>query len=183
MYGMIHRAIREMVIDTAGAPAWEALERELDVGPADMISAVVYPDEHTLTLLGAAAERMGRTVPECLRVFGGHWVRFAGGGAYAGIMDFVSQDFAGFIANLDRMHQAVRVAMPDARVPEFTLLADEGSTVRVGYRSERAGLEPFVEGLLEGLLARFGKSGRAALVGMGPAGAEFLVELADPPQL
>lgn len=175
VYGMIHRAIREMVIAEAGDTAWAALEREFGAGPADMISAMVYPDERTVALLGAAAERLGQALPECLRRFGHHWVRFAGSGAYAGIMDFVSRDFAGFIAHLDRMHQAVCVAMPEARVPEFTLLADDGTTVRVGYRSGRTGLEPFVAGLLEGLLERFGHTGSVTRAGEGPAGHEFVV--------
>lgn len=175
MYGMMHRAIQAMVIEDAGTAAWHAIERELDVGPADMISAMVYPDERTIALLGAAAARLGLPLEECLRRFGQHWVRFAAAGPYAGIMDFVSHDLAGFIANLDRMHQAVRAAMPGALVPSFTLLAQEPGRLRVGYRSTRQGLEPLVVGLLEGLLDRFGMAGRVERLGQGKAGAEFAV--------
>lgn len=176
MYGMIHRAIRELVLEEAGDSAWDDLERQLGIGPADMISAMVYPDDQTIALLAAAAERLGLAMPECLRRFGRYWVRFAGTGSYSGIMDFVSQDLAGFIANLDRMHHAVRVAMPEARVPEFRLLESSGNRLLVGYRSTRSGLEPMVVGLLEGLLERFGLAGTVAFAGTGPDWAEFTIE-------
>ncbi|MDE2621030.1 MAG: heme NO-binding domain-containing protein [Sphingomonadales bacterium] len=166
-----------MVIEDAGAETWDALERDLAIGPADMISAMVYPDDLTVELFQAAAARLGLSLEACLRRFGRHWVRFAAEGPYAGIMDFVSQDLAGFIANLDRMHQAVRAAMPGARVPSFTLLAQEPACLRVGYRSSRQGLEPLVVGLLEGLLDRFGLTGRVERSGQGEAGAEFIVLL------
>ncbi|MFC3175508.1 heme NO-binding domain-containing protein [Novosphingobium bradum] len=188
MYGMIHRAIRQMVIETAGPGVWDDLERRLGLGPADMISAMVYPDRQTVALLTATAEQMGLTLPEALREFGRHWVRFAASGPYAGIMDFVGQDLAGFIANLDRMHHAVRVAMPEAQVPGFTVLNEEPGAnggdgprrLHLAYRSTRAGLEPFVEGLLEGLAARFGRVGTVTFLGHGPGGAEFLVEHSPP---
>lgn len=184
MYGMIHQAFRDLFIERAGAAAWQEFERELGIGPADLISAMVYPDEETEALLAAGAQRLGQDLPDCLRDFGRHWVRFAGSGAYSGIMDFVGNDFPRFIANLDRMHRAVQVAMPEARVPAFTLLGVEGNVVRVGYRSSRAGLETFVEGLLGGLLERFALHGSVSLAGTavdhGSTSSEFRVDLTPP---
>jgi len=177
MYGMIHRGMRQMVIETAGEEAWRALERELGIGPAELISANVYDDELTVGLLVAVAERLGQSLPECMGAFGRYWVRFAERGSYGAIMDFVGNDFAGFIENLDRMHQAVVVAMPRAQVPSFALVKDDGDGLVVRYRSVRSGLEPFVIGLLEGLAARYGHAARVEQV-PGPEGAaDFRVVL------
>jgi len=177
MYGMIHRAVRELVIERTGAAAWEAIEREAGVGPAELISAAVYPDPLTLRVVAAAAAQMGMETADFLRMFGRHWVRFAGSGPYAGIMDFAGHDLAGFISNLDRMHRAVQSAMPEARVPQFTLVRADAAGLVVRYGSAREGLEPFVVGLLEGLMERFGHGGAVGLGERTEEGTLFYVML------
>lgn len=180
MYGMMHRAIRQMVIDRAGTAMWDGVERELGVGPAEFISATVHPDTLTLAMMEAAAERLDLSMAECMRLFGQYWVHFAESGPYAAIMDFVGQDLPGFIENLDRMHMAVVAAMPDARVPGFALISNDGKTMVVRYQSGRQGLEPMVGGLLEGLLARFKVAGTVREGLRGNAGVDFVLEFAGP---
>ncbi|MBU6266060.1 MAG: heme NO-binding domain-containing protein [Sphingomonadales bacterium] len=176
MYGMIHRALRGMVIEQAGEAAWDEIERGLGFGPAQQISAQIYDDAVTLAMVGAAAERMKLPVAELLGRFGRHWIGFAERGSYGAIMDFTGRDLASFIGNLDRMHQAVLAALPEARVPSFELVDATPGRLRVRYRSEREGLEPFVAGLLEGLLDRFGLTGEVSRVhGAVNDAAEFLV--------
>lgn len=179
MYGMIHRGIRQMTIDRAGVDAWRLVEERLGIGPAELISANVYPDELTLALIAAAAEQMGHSVPECLNAFGRYWIGFAENSPYGAIMDFVGQDIAEFVTNLDRMHKAVLLAMPEAQVPDFTLLRASPGELVVRYRGKRAGLEVFVIGLLEGLLERFGRTGRVTLANSSADAADFIVAL-DP---
>ncbi len=177
MYGMIHRAIRQMVIDEAGPERWASIERRHGVGPQDMISAHVYEDALTVALLQSAADELGMALPDCLRAFGHYWIRFAERGSYGALMDFTGRDLPSFIANLDRMHQAVQAAMPAARVPSFTLAEARPDRIRVEYRSEREGLEPFVEGLLAALVERFGQRGTVTLEPGQSNAVEFLIAL------
>lgn len=179
MYGMIHRAIRQMVFEEGGAEAWAAIERERGIGPAELISAAIYPDELTAELVSLAAERLALTVPECLRLLGRCWVRLAASGPYRGIMDFAGRDLASFIANLDRMHVAVVSAMPQARAPQFALVDASDDMLEVSYRSTRQGLEPFVHGLLEGLLDHFGHNGTVKPGLPCDDGIRFLVMLGN----
>jgi hypothetical protein len=179
MYGMIHRGIRQMVIDSLGDEAWQAIESDLGIGPQDIITVMVYDDALTIGILGAAAARLGLSVEECLMSFGRYWIRFAERGSFGAIMDFTGKDLAGFIANLDRMHQAVVAAMPEARVPSFRLVSDEPGNLRVQYWSERAGLETFVVGLLQGLMERFGIDGDVRQVPGTSNAAEFELQF-DP---
>ncbi|MEY4160828.1 MAG: hypothetical protein RLZZ136_1449 [Pseudomonadota bacterium] len=179
MYGMIHRGIRQMVIDARGEEAWQALEREQGIGPHDMITALVHDDELTVRLLTAAAERLGLSFDDCLKAFGRYWIRFAEAGPFSAIMDFTGRDIASFITNLDRMHQAVVAALPEARVPSFTLVRNEPGNLLVQYRSDRTGLEAFVVGLLYGLMARFGIDGKVTQVPSSNNTAEFVM-LFDP---
>jgi hypothetical protein len=38
---MIHRAIRDMIVEDSGQEAWNVIESEAGIGPAEMISAIV----------------------------------------------------------------------------------------------------------------------------------------------
>lgn len=175
MYGMIHRGIREMVIEARGESEWTAVEQDAGIGPAELISANVYDDAVTVSLLQTVATRRGQTLAELLTEFGRYWIRFAERGSYGAIMDFTGSDLPSFIGNLDRMHQAVVSVMPQARVPSFALVEQAEGQLKVGYISERAGLEPFVTGLLEGLLTRFDLAGEVQEVARAGNMVEFLV--------
>lgn len=175
MYGLMHRGLRQMVTDQLGADQWAALERALDIGPAEQISLSSYDDALTMRIIAGAAEKLGYGMDECLRVFGRYWIDFLETGSYRSIMDFTGGDLASFIGNLDRMHQTVQTAMPQARVPSFSIIESAPGALRVQYRSERQGLEPLVVGLLEGLLDRFDLVGQVGQVASSSNAAEFLI--------
>lgn len=177
MYGMAHRALRQMMIDRLGPAAWAMVERETNTGPADLISLCVYDDSKTVALIGASATRLGMPVEEALRDFGRYWVRFAELSSFGPIMDFTGQDIVTFINNLDRMHRSVVLAMPDARVPSFTLIEETRERLLVRYRSDRTGLETFVIGLLEGLMDRLGETGTVELAGRPDNAIDFAIHL------
>lgn len=175
MYGMIHRGIRAMMIDAVGEAEWDKLEREVEIGPAELISQVVYDDSLTLSIVAAAARRLDISIEECLDRFGRYWVYFTERDSYGSIMDFTGRDLVSFIQNLDRMHQAVVTAMPEAKVPSFTVVEQQDGALRVRYESERSGLEPLVVGLLHGLLDRFDLEGDVQPVPSLANAPEFVV--------
>lgn len=175
MYGMIHLGIRQMVVETLGPDLWAELEREIGIGPEELISLNVYDDAMTSRILTAAAGKTGQTLPEYLQHYGRYWIRFAERGSYGAIMTFIGSDIANFVSNLDRMHQAVLAAMPEARVPSFRVIEHGPGMLRIGYISEREGLEPFVVGLLEGMLERFELRGEVGQVPSLSNASEFLV--------
>lgn len=159
MYGMIHRAIRSMFIEAKGESAWTELERRSQLGAAEMISAEVYDDEVTLSLLGAASESLEIPMDELLIQFGKYWIVFAQRGSFSHIMDFTGRDIYSFIGNLDRMHEGVQAVLPHVMMPSFKLVETSPGRIVVAYRTPRSGLEPFVLGLMQGLLDKFALSG------------------------
>lgn len=177
MYGMTHRALRQMMIDRLGPSAWAKVERETNTGPADLISLCVYDDSKTIALIAASAARLGLPVDEALRDFGRYWVRFAELSSFGPIMDFTGEDLVTFINNLDRMHRSVVLAMPDARVPSFSLLDETRERLLVRYRSDRTGLEYFVVGLLEGLMDRLNETGTVEIAGRDGQAIDFAIHL------
>lgn len=172
---MIHRAAREMVLETQGPEAWAAVLAKADLDDAHFISASTYSDEVTQTLLEAMAQVLAEPVPALLTAFGRYWVSYVGKGPYGAILRLAGEDVATILGNLDRLHEAIRVAMPAADTPSFQLVGREASELRVIYRSTRAGLEPFVVGLLQGLMAGCELSPQLVTWASTAQGAEFVL--------
>ncbi|WP_281356144.1 heme NO-binding domain-containing protein [Sphingomonas lacunae] len=159
MYGLFHRAIREMMANRLGSAGWAELERGLGLGAADYITARVYADDQTIGICSACADALGQPLPDFFFDFGVYWVEFAASGPYRGVMQSTGTTLAEMLANLDRMHNTIRQAMPQAQTPLFALVEDRGDSLIIDYRSPREGLEPLVSGLLTGLLDYFGEQG------------------------
>jgi hypothetical protein len=156
MYGMIHKAARAYAIDQMGEGFWGAFAERNGLSDVAFVLGECYPDELTFSLIGALTEAMETPPADFLRAFGRYWIDFAGKGAYAHLMAIGGQDLPSFLANLNRMHDGLAVAMPGSKMPQFHLLEVTAEGLRVNYLSERQGLQPFVVGLLEGLCAMFG---------------------------
>lgn len=164
MYGMIHRALRHMVSEQLGEEAWKALEKKLNIGPTELLTAMAYDDALTFRIVAEAADRLNLSSDECLFAFGSYWVRYADQGPLASIMNFTGATLPSFIANLDRLHLAVGAAMPGTRLPTFSVLESNEQHMLVEYRSERTGMEEFVRGLFYGLMEKFNVVGTVELI-------------------
>lgn len=175
MYGMIHCAVRDMVIGKGGHSEWTALERESEITPAEQITLKVYDDAVTMRIINAAAKQMGVELTEFLAMLGRHWIKYSSQGSFSSVMKFTGDDIITFLANLDQMHRAVARTMPAAQMPSFQIIEKGERDFKVRYRSEREGLEDFVSGLLEGLLEYFQLAGNVELVGQGASGMDFHV--------
>ena len=162
MYGMIHRAARQMVTEQLGATVWGQIETAAGVSEDHFISGATYEDRITLSIVDATAVVTGTGAADVLRDFGQYWIRFAGESAFASVMEMAGDDLPAFISNLNRMHGAIQSSMPSAILPEFVLVHHDATGLSVRYISDRSGLEPFVAGLLEGLLNRFGIDGEVS---------------------
>jgi guanylate cyclase soluble subunit beta len=179
MYGMIHRAMRNMVHEELGEEAWLALEQKLKIGPMDLLTGKVYDDALTLEIITEAAAMLNLAVGQCLIEFGRYWIRYVDQGSLVSVMNFTGQNLASFIKNLDRLHLAVGAAMPDARLPAFSTLCNDPGHIVVEYRSERVGLEPFVMGLLQGLMDRFHARGDIEVASRGEQFVIFDIRYQD----
>ena len=159
MYGMIHKAMQQMLQEQLPAGAVSRLA-ELRQRCSDLfISASEHTDEVTLELLEKSADDLQLPLEDFMFRFGEYWITFADHCAYAPLMRIAGATFPEFIENLDRLHVGVREAIPNARTPRFRVVQADNTEITVAYYSTRAGLEPFVTGLLCGLLRRFGLDG------------------------
>jgi hypothetical protein len=177
MYGMVNQAIEAMVTENFGADAWESIKSRAGVSEPVFVSMKQYPDEVTYALAGAVSEQLGKPLPEVLQAFGRYWITYAQRGPWAKVMMNSGRSTRELLASLDAMHARIAVSFPELQPPSFRV-TDTSVGTEVEYRSHRAGLAPFVVGLIEGIGSMFGERIEVTQVASREAGAahdRFLV--------
>lgn len=156
MYGMVNRALQNMIIDEAGDAGWGSVCRRAGMEPPVFVSMDTYDDAITYALVGAASTELERDAGELLHALGLYWIRVTAAESYESIFHMHGSSLRGFLENLDQMHARLSLHFPEMRAPSFEVEdAEHGMHVR--YWSDRPGLAPFVKGLLAGLCERFGE--------------------------
>lgn len=179
MYGMVNRAIEELIIADYGPPAWESVKASAGVDTDVFISSSGYPDEVTYSLVAAAATELNIPAPDFLRQFGIHWVTGTARVHYAELLASGGSSIGEFLFNLPHFHQRVSLLFPHLDPPEFRCEEVAERSIRLHYFSRRLGLTHFVEGLILGLGAHFQTPVTVSITAQKSSGAdhdEFLVE-------
>ena len=179
MYGMVNRAVEEMVCGTYGDATWEAIKRCAGVEVDAFISNEAYPDETTYRLVDATAKVLNLPADQVLESFGAHWVLHTAKDGYGSLMKAGGASMGEFLRNLPTFHARVVLIYPNLKPPRFQLSHIEENSLRLHYFSHRQGLQPFVRGLLNGLVAMFNLDGHVTTLQsreMGGDHDEFLVE-------
>jgi len=151
MYGMVNKALEDMITERFGEDLWEQVKQKAGVDIHAFVSNEGYPDEITYKLVGAAHEVLALSVTEILHEFGRHWVLKTAREGYGGLLDAGGDNLCEFLQNLPNFHARVSLIFPHLQPPNFSVTDVEESSLRLHYYSTRAGLAPFVIGLLDGL--------------------------------
>jgi hypothetical protein len=156
MFGIVNKAVRQMVIERHGEDVWRRIR---DVGGVSFDHFEVldsYPDEVTLNLVSAACEVLGVDRTALLKLFGEYWIQFVWDSEYRHLIHATGRSFPDFVANLDQLHVRLVATFRAYAPPSFRLVAREESQITLHYSSQREGWLPFVGGILEGVGRRFG---------------------------
>lgn len=155
MYGLVNKAIEEMVCSQFDDTTWETIKKKADVKTEAFVSMEGYPDEVTYRLVGAASEVLGLSPAEVMHAFGKYWVQYTAREGYGELMEMNGEDLPEFLENLDDLHARVGVMFPKLQPPSFDCDEEAEDELTLHYHSERDGLAPMVMGLIEGLGERF----------------------------
>ncbi|MEI8297041.1 MAG: heme NO-binding domain-containing protein [Pseudomonadota bacterium] len=183
MYGLVNKALCEMLTRSHGAATWEQIRVKAGVDVEVFISMDGYPDAITYQLVGAASEVLGEEVDKLLYAFGRHWVLDTAAQHYGHLLQSGGRSFREFLLALPNFHARVSLMMPQLVPPEFACSDIGERTLHLHYRSQRPGLVPFVEGLLDGLGELFHvkvHSRRMPVLSEGPGHAVLHVEWSQP---
>ena len=151
MYGIVNKAIEDMVKADHGQEKWELIREKSGVEEEFFLSNEPYPDEITFKLAVAASEEFNMPLSEVLVAFGEWWVLHTTKEKYGGLMEAGGSHLKEFLFNLPIFHNRVMLIYPNLTPPEFKVSDIEERSVNVHYFSKREGLKEFVRGLLSGL--------------------------------
>lgn len=156
MYGLVNKAIEDMVCAYYDEDTWETIKEKAGLEDIDyFINMEGYPDDVTHRLVRSACEVLNMTSEEVLQAFGEYWVTFTATKGYGELMDSAGDDLPEFLNNLDNLHARVGLSFPKLKPPEFECSYHTEETIDLHYRSTREGLAPMVIGLVRGLGKRF----------------------------
>jgi hypothetical protein len=156
MYGLVNKAIEDLISREHGTDTWERVMQRAGVDDAGFVSMDSYPDELTYGLVGAASNELGVPVDDLLEAFGRYWILYTGREGYGELLDLSGATFGEFLENLDNLHTRVGLSFPDLRPPSFSCVTVGDGRYELRYRSGRDGLAPMVVGLVKGLADKFG---------------------------
>lgn len=157
MYGLVNRAVEDLVTHKFGPATWEEVKARAGVDVEVFVAMSPYPDAVTYSLVGAASEVLGLPAQEILEAFGEYWMLYSAREGYGELLDLMGHDVPSFLEQLDDVHERLKLSFPDLVPPSMAVSDVSDASLVVHYRSDRAGLAPFVVGLLRGVGARFGR--------------------------
>lgn len=155
MYGLVNKAVEDLVCTHFGEDTWEAIKQQANVDVDVFVSMDAYPDDVTYRLVGAASEVLRIPPEQVLETFGEYWVQYTAREGYGALLKLSGASLPAFLLNLNNMHARIGLTMPHLKPPTFHCIDVRDDSLRLQYYSTRPGLTPMVVGLLKGLGAMY----------------------------
>ncbi len=171
MYGLVNRAIEQLVVSLKGEDVWQQVCDRAGTGHDGFVAMCPYHDDVTYGLVGAVSEAMAMPPHEVLKAFGEYWILYTADEGYGELMQAGGDTLREFLGNLNDMHGRVETVFPDMRLPQFRVEDEAPGSYLLHYESTRQGLAPMVLGLVLGLARRFGQTVEVRQVEHRGAGA------------
>lgn len=155
MYGLVNKAIKDLVVSNHGEDKWEEICRLSGFEDQEFIGMNPYPDKLTYDLVKNASQVLRADAAAILEAFGEYWILYTADEGYGDLMDLTGSNFVDFLSNLDMLHYRISNVMPELAPPQFSTRNQQENSVELEYRSHREGLVPMLFGLIKGLGKRF----------------------------
>ena len=157
MYGIVNRAIEELIIEKFGIDKWEQVKIKAGFDSEGFMTLKPYPDALTFKLVGAASEILNVPADTLLEAFGEYWILYTAERGYGEMLSLAGDSFPSFLKNLNMLHGRVTSLMPELAPPQFECRNEKENSIELIYRSHRNGMKPMLYGLIKGLAKRFEK--------------------------
>lgn len=155
MYGLVNKAIYDLVVNNYGEETWEKIKAEAEVEVGMFMNLQQYDDSVTYKLVGAASKILGADAYDILVGFGKFWITYTAKEGYGEMLDSAGETFPEFLSNLDNMHLRVGYTYDNLMPPSFHCEVIDDQNLRLEYHTHREHLAPLVVGLLQGLGEKF----------------------------
>jgi hypothetical protein len=151
MYGIVNKAIQDLVIDNFGTEKWEAILERSGIEQDFFISSETYDDDITFKLAISISKEMNMNLNNVMIALGEWWVIKTTKEKYGGLMESGGASLKEFLINLPQFHNRVMLIYPKLTPPEFKVSDISENSLNLHYFSKREGLQEFVRGLVQGL--------------------------------
>ena len=157
MYGIVNRAIEELIVEKFGAEKWEEVKDKAGFKSEGFMTLKPYDDALTFQLVAAASEILNIPADTLLEAFGEYWILYTAERGYGEMLNLAGDTLPSFLKNLNMLHGRVSNLMPELAPPQFECINEQENSIDLIYRSHRDGMVPMLLGLIKGLGKRFGK--------------------------
>lgn len=175
MYGIVNKAIEDLVTENYGSEKWDKVKERSQVHVDFFISNEPYNDDITYKLAAAASEELNIGLGDVLHAFGEWWILRTGKEKYGAMMSAGGSSLREFLINLPVFHTRVMLMYPKLTPPEFKVSDITADSLLVHYFSKREGLQDFVRGLLSGLAKMYNTEVKIDLLESRGEGADHEV--------
>ena len=117
MYGMVNKAIQDLVSTNFGEDKWLTIKEKVGFEDDFFISMQSYPDELTYDLVGAASEVLELDPAAILEAFGEYWILYTAEEGYGEMLALSGSTLAEFLGNLNLLHERITNIMPQLKPP------------------------------------------------------------------
>jgi predicted hydrocarbon binding protein len=152
VHGLIFVSFRDYLVAEHGA----STEQEVMAGEPRFLVSDAYPDERFTSLVERACEVTGLSHDDLLTDFGGFTAEKTFARLYPAIFERSGSARSFLLTVETRIHEVVRVAIPDAFPPELEVSESGESAVSIVYRSPRR-LCTLLRGLVQGTARHYGE--------------------------
>lgn len=170
MYGIVNKAIEDLVTENFGLQKWEEIKQNCSIEIDVFISNEPYDDSVTFELATAVAKVMNISIEDVLKTFGEWWILRTCKDNYSHMLESGGDNFKEFMVNLPHFHNRVMMIYPKLTPPEFQVFDIQSNSLNLHYLSKRIGLQDFVHGLITGLGKFYGTSVQLNLIKSREAG-------------
>lgn len=165
MYGLVNKAVEDLVCTRFGAQAWADIRARAGLEVEGFVSMDPYPDDVTYRLVGAASEVLGLPPAAILEAFGEFWILYTGKQGYGELFSMFGDSLGEFLHSLDALHARIGLSFDQLRPPTFRCEDTGPGAYTLSYFSTREGLAPMLLGLLRGLARVFGRTVEVSHIG------------------
>ena len=155
MYGIINKALEELVTETFGEKVWENIKIKSNIDIDYFISNQSYNDQITYDIAIAISNETKTPLNETLTLFGEWWILKTAKEKYCSLLSFGGKDIKEFLEHLPDFHTIVMLLYPNLTPPEFKIINSKENEITIKYSSTRIGLKDFVTGLFQGISKLF----------------------------
>lgn len=151
MYGLVNKAIRELVIEVSNEDTWDKICENIDFFEGDFVAMYPYEDKLTYDLVEETSKVLNKDANEVLLIFGKYWIDYTRKSKYGDLLDFENKSFVEIINSLDFLHDRIKDMMPDLNPPKFNAESVSDRKLKLQYESHRDGMLPMLHGLILGI--------------------------------